>query len=230
MHYTLIQRFWWFIYWLALVVSFCLIGFILVAQATGYRYNRQVSRWQKTGMIVVSAEPNDSNLYLENTRYELSLSSRIPNILPGSYRIEVRHVKYMPWESSVTILPGYVASFEPIILFLKEPINLEPRAEHYEKLEKPRVDDEVRIVDGELWLANRLVSRFVDPPTAAILLSTGRHIVYSQGNHIRVIEANGSHDQLLYARSSFELTALRLEGDRSIIFNDGNEIKVLQIR
>src|SRR5436190_24364001 len=108
MYYSRRQRLLWLINWLFLVVSFVIIGFLLVTQATGYRYNPHNHRLQKTGMFIITTQPRDSQLTVDNQRYNLASQRRIANILPGTYRIKITKTGYLPWEKIVTVRPGYV--------------------------------------------------------------------------------------------------------------------------
>lgn len=230
MHHSPAQPFWWFIYWLLLIGSFSVIGFLLVAKATGYRYNNHVGRWQKTGMLIVETTPKDSILLLDGQRFTLSGSTRIPNVLPGTYRTQVMRNDYNFWEETVTINPGFVVTLAPVMLYLKQPLELPPTPEHEQRLAQAFPDGELRIVEGELWYGTRLVSRFVDPPTVASLLPNGHTIIYLRGKELRVIDTNGRHDQLLYVRESTEPTLLVALDNTTVVFRDGTRAKVLKIQ
>lgn len=231
MYYTPVQRFWWFIYWLLLVISFCAIGFWLVATAQGYRYNSPAGRWQKTGMIIAKSDPRDAVLSFSNRQFRLDQTNRIPNILPGTYRLQIVKNGYLPWEKTVTVEPGFVVGLDEIVLFLDQPIAVANAAEYEALLPFYNVpDDRLTIIDGELRQGTTLISRFVDPPTTARLLATNRHIVYLQHSQLRLIEIDGQHDQLLFEGRTLDPALLVVFEDNLIGIRDQEALTVLKIR
>lgn len=231
MYHNPMQRFWFFIYWLLLVVSFCGIGFWLVAAAQGYRYNTEVGRWQKTGMLIARSDPRDATLEIGRQQYPLSRSSRVPNILPGSYRLRIVKKGYASWEKTITIQPGFVVGLDEVVLFIDEPKALVNSQEYESLLPFYNVaDNRLTIIDGELRRGTNLISRFVNPPTAAKLLSTDRHLVYIQGNELRLMATDGLHDQLLYEGVGLDPKLLVVFNNDLIGIREQGKFKVLKIR
>lgn len=220
----------WFIGWLIMVVSFSAIGFLLVSRAMGYRYNFQIGRWQKTGMIIMTTDPRGSKLKLDGQSYVINQDTRIPNVLPGKYRLQISKTGYQPWNESVTINPGFVAHIEPITLFLDGAIDVTPTERAIALLANPPVNDTVRIVDNEIWYRTKFVSRFANIPSNAVLYSTGNHILYALGKQIRMAEINGTHDFLLYERQNDNPTPLVEVDNKTIAFLDGQTPIAIQIR
>jgi len=231
MYYTRLQRFWFFVYWLFLMVSFCLIGFWLVATAQGYRYNVEVGRWQKTGMIIASSNPRDATLDLGRQSYDLANTNRVANLLPGTYRVKISKAGYLPWEKTIQVEPGFVVSLDEVTLFFDQPIALTNSSDYEALLPFYNVpDNRLSVIDGELRRGTSLISRFVDPPTAVRLLSSDRHVVYLRDNQLRLIESDGSHDQLLYQGQALDPALLVLFENSLVGLRDQGELKVFQIR
>jgi hypothetical protein len=229
MNYTKAQRFWWFIYWLFLVVSFCIVGFLLVTQAMGYRYNTHQHRYQKTGMVIITNPPDDSQLSIDGKEYSLRSTTRIPNILPGTYRLAITKPGYHPWLKTVTIDPGFVANIERVSLYLEKPIELEDPSKYVDLVPFYSVrDNRLRLEDGEIWFDSKLVSRFDTAPSDALLLPND-HIAYLHGDEVRIIESNGENDQLLYKRQTADATVFALI-DGILVFNDISGTKAIQIQ
>lgn len=230
MNYTPTQRLWWLSYWIFLLISFCLVGFWLVSRAIGYRYNPQQHRLQKTGMIILTDPPKESVLTIDSKHYPLKPQTRIPNVLPGTYRLVITKPDYQPWEEVVTISSGFVVNINHINLFYSRPVEVTD-SEHYQNLTPYYTvhDDRIRIVDGELWFGSQLVSRFSQPPSKAILWPSNNQIVYLQGNEVRVIDINGEHDLLLYRRE-IDDPELLVVIDNNLVFRDKIGLKVLRIQ
>jgi hypothetical protein len=84
----------------------------------------------------------------------------------------------------------------------------------------------------EIWNNNTLITRFSEPVSKAIWYTSDQdHIVFQQGNEIRVIELSGSNDTLLVTLSSGNPASFILndKGDR-LYFKDGDSYKVAEIR
>lgn len=231
MHYSSLRRFTWLLYWLFLTASFSVIGFLLVAAATGYKYNSHLSRWQKTGMLIVNVNPRDEILTFDGLEYPVSKSLRLPNILPGTYRVKVSKTDYLDWEDTITIKPGFVTSLRDPELFLAKPerVTLTDRAVSLLEGRLP-ADDRLRITDNELWFKTHLISRFSDTPSNALLLPGERYLVYAQAKQIHVIDIDGGHDQQLYERINSGPTPLALQDDQTLLFNDQEGIVALKFQ
>lgn len=229
MNYTKAQRFWWFVYWLFLVVSFCVVGFFLVAQATGYRYNPHQQRYQKTGMVIVTDAPEGSVLTMEGKDYSLRQTTRVSSVLPGVYRLTISKPGYQSWQKTVTIDPGYVANLEKISLFLDTPQELENPNQYADLLPFYGVRDKrLRLEDGEIWFDSKLVTRFDQPPSDVLLLPND-YIAYLHQDEIRVIDRHGENDQLIYKRQTADATVFALI-DGVLVFKDVAGLKAIKIQ
>lgn len=207
-----------------------IVGFWLVSQAMGYRYNPALGRLQKTGMLIISNAPKESQLKLDNRTYTLKTTTRLPNLLPGTYHLTISKNNYTPWEDTVTVQPGFVVNLNDISLFLARPIVL-PEQKKYADLVPfyQTNDNRLRLDDNELWMGTELISRFSQPLDNALLLADGRHLVYLRGREVHILETNGRHDQLLYTRGSVEPKPLVLiEG--VVVFADTGGVTALQIQ
>lgn len=221
----------WLITWVLLIGSFSVIGFLLVAQATGYRYNEQIGKWQKTGMLIARVDPLGSSLHMGGINLSLDEEmERLTNLLPGSYRLRISKQGYTTWQESISIKPGFVVNLEPITLFYEDPIEIAASPDHERRLTDSLPDTRVSIQDNELWVGTDLVTRFTHPPSIARLLPTDRHIIYVQGNQIRIIETNGQRDTLLFERSTDTPTPLLVFDNSVVVFKDGDLTRAIEIR
>lgn len=213
----------WRTYWIFLLVSYGLIGFFLVMAAIGYRYNPHQGRYQKTGMIIVNNPPKESTLEFDGQLYPLKPTNRIPNILPGVYRLAITRPGYQSWEETIKVAPGYVVSLNDIELFLTK-ADILPSPEQYAELlpfYTNQNDQRLRIIDGELRLGTQLISRFSQAPSKAVLSPSGRHVLYLQGEQLRVIDLGGQHDYMLYEGNALDPELLVIIEDVVVIREEG---------
>lgn len=232
MSYTRRQKWLWFLLNISITLSFVIIGFHLVARASGFRYNPAAKRWQKTGMIVITAEPKGATLILEDKEYRLNERLRVANLLPGNYSVSVNKPGYLPWYRQINIQPGFVINLEHIRLFRTE-LPSYPANDRQTKLWQNNIPDSALqlLANGEVWLDGNLVTRFAALPQSLDLLLDRDHLVYSLGNQIRVMTIDGQSDDLLYQIKNDQSTRLIVDPlTEQLIFADGETIMSLDIR
>lgn len=219
----------WIIYWLILVTSFLAIGFTLTSRAMGYRYNPLVRAYQKMGMIVIDNPPNNSYFLIDGKSHFLQETMRLPNILPGIYRVRLEKNGYIPWEKRIEIKPGLVVHLKDVSLFNKTPIFDQNISAYTNQLPYYKGEGAgVRIVEDELWIGADFVSRFSAKPSNALLLPNQKYILYLINNEVRAIHRSGEQDTLLLTRSSSEPLPFAYI-DNALVFQDGGEIKAMKI-
>ena len=222
------RRLWLIPYWIFLTTSFCVVSFILLTIALGYRYNPEHARWQKTSMLILEIDPAGSRISLDGVTHEINGPNRLTNILPGTYHMVVSKEGYIPWHNYVTLRSGFAEELPPITLFYSTPIEMPSTTLHRALLEELQPDSRVQIIDGELRYRTKLVSRFAEPPTSAALLPTGEHVAYIKNDEVHIIELTGNNDQIIYRRSTAAPTPL-LARDNELIFHDEGVVRVLQV-
>lgn len=223
------RRLWLVPYWFFLTTSFCIVGFLLLTAAMGYRYNPEYRRWQKTSMLVLDIDPKNSTIKLDGIAYAINGPDRLTNILPGSYDIEITKEGYIPWQKRIALHSGLVEELEPITLFYDTPIEMPSSTNDRVLIEQYIPDTRVRIIDGELRYGTQLITRFAEAPTSATLLPTGNHAAYIKNDEVHIIELTGNNDQVVYRRSTTSPTPVIARGNE-LIFQDEGVVRVLRIR
>jgi hypothetical protein len=84
-------------------------------------------------------------------------------------------------------------------------------------------EKELSYSDYEIWVNDSLVTRFSKPIYKAIWYPDLFHIVYQQGDEIRVVEKSGFNETLLVKLNSPEQTPFVIgsHGDELYFFEDG---------
>lgn len=117
------------------VLLFIIITPLVCLYAAGYQLGTNF-KIQKTGILVIKTEPkgaqvklesdapkNVINLFLKNDSF--STPSKIKNVYPGKYLINLSKDGYWPWTEKLEIYAGQSAYIENITLFKKNlPISL----------------------------------------------------------------------------------------------------------
>lgn len=103
-----------------------LIGFIIIflvgapailISATGFRYQFKKRVWQPTGSFVIASQPSGAAILLNQQQTHYTTPSRILELLPGEYEVEIKKEEYLPWRKKLLVQPGFTTFAEHIILF-----------------------------------------------------------------------------------------------------------------
>lgn len=187
----------------ALLITAISLGVIFYAQ--GMRLDWKNFTIIKTGVLVIDFMPKDANVKLNDKIVETDKGTFVRNLTPKTYFLNVEKDGYQPWSKSLKIESESVNIFNKVVLFKD---NIIPRPlEDQEKinlLNSPiedlasRENNELTFNDYEIWVNNKLATRFSQKISNVLWYSDLYHIVYQQGNEVRVIESDGSSDTLLF--------------------------------
>jgi len=105
--------------WFWVVLSFILLAFLLIVEASGYIINPKAKTLQPTGIILVSSQPKGANFYLNGKLYDQT-PTQIKDLHPGIYHLKIQLDQYQDWEKTVQLKAGQLIK-ERAVLFVKEP-------------------------------------------------------------------------------------------------------------
>jgi len=230
-----------------IIISQALILLLMVSMAlsilfyaNGYRLNLKNFKVIKTGLIYLDLDSNIDEVLLsidgkeENVKLPYSL-----NVNPKNYDIKIKKEGYQDWQVNAKIESEKVTEYRSIILF-KSKIDSQDLTdtEKISLLNKPKEDlvksyNSQNLHDNgyEIWQNNILVTRFSSYICSTRWYKDNNHIVFQQGNEIRIIEKTGQNDTLLVKLSSFnaEKFTFSQKGDE-IYYTDNGKYKYALIR
>ena len=199
-----------------------LTALILLFYAQGYRLNIKNMSVIKTGILVLESLPNQASVFVDG-EIQKNKTPIGQSLTPGDYNVSVEKHGYRPWYKKVSVQAEYISSFNDIVLFKKE---IEPfvTADN-EKITLVNSDADFPLKqDGklifnnyELWVDNRLVTRFSEPISNAIWYPGYGYIIFQQKNEIRAIDKDGQNNTLLITLENNNPT-------RFVLGNKGQEI------
>jgi hypothetical protein len=219
----------------ALLITTIALGIIFYAQ--GYRIHLNNFKVFQTGVLVLAYEPTDSIVKINDKVFE-SNSNTAKNLEPGFYNIEVTKTNYLPWQLSLRVEAESVNIFKNIILF-KDNIAANNLTDQ-KKIDFLNTPSNVLADNSSKKLTNNsyeirvdddLVTRLSTQIQKVIWYPDLYHIVYQQGDEIRIIESNGSNDTLLATLSGNASTIFAI-GNRGteLYFIDNGQYKMAVIR
>lgn len=206
--------------WPKIILGQLLVGFIMAAVgfyvlfvAQGYKLNLKNLKIIKTGILSISPYPRDSKIYLNGKLYRnKTIFNRAPfsqGLAPGYYSALVSKEGHQDWEATFRVGAEMVTRFPSVVLFKEKPLISSLRDQ--KKINTLYAPDEALAVSdsssleaygSEIWSSGSLVTRFSSPISSASWYPDKQHILFQQGNEIRVIDKNGSNNKLLVALST----------------------------
>jgi hypothetical protein len=168
--------------------------------ARGYRFNYKNFKVVKTGIAYFSSMPKDVEVYIGSNKKSLKTPYTL-NLTPGNYDATIRKERYLPWSAHFKVESEYVTEFEDIVLF-RDKIESSVLTDQA-KIDQINTPTDILAVSRaqnlfyngyEIWLDNKLVTRFSEPVIKAVWYPDSKHILYQQGEEIRVIESSGKND------------------------------------
>lgn len=218
------------------------LGFSILFFAEGYRLNVKNFKIIKTGMASFSVYPRDSKVFLDSklvfTGSKFRTSAFSVNLTPGYYTARVEHDGFKTWNSEFKIESGFVSDYKSIVLFKSEIIpkpltdqrKISALNAPVDSLATQSTNSPINI-GPEIWLSNKLVTRFSAPVLSAKWYSDEYHILFQIGNEIRVMDKNGSNNILLITLKQDTNTNYNVnyQGDE-LYYIDGNNYMMAIIR
>jgi len=220
-----------------ILINQCLVALLMILVATsvlfyarGYRFNYKNFKVVKTGIAYFSSLPKNVDVYIGSNKK----SSKTPytlNLTPGNYDATIRKEGYQSWTAHFRVQSEFVSEFENIVLFKDkiESVELTDQA----KIDRLNSPTDILAVSRaqnllyngyEIWLDDVLITRFSEPIIKVAWYPDSKHILYQQGDQIRIIESAGRNDCLLVTLSADEPSVFttNARGDELYYTDDGN--------
>ena len=109
------------IFWL-FVITFSILGPVLVLYTAGYRLDTQGGGVVRTGVISLSTAPRSVRVLLDGEDTRQKTPHVFKQLLPGDYTIRLEKIEYLSWQGDVTVESGQTVSIQNLLLFLNAPV------------------------------------------------------------------------------------------------------------
>lgn len=241
-HWRRLLHLGYFLAFLATVVA-------IVSITSGYLFNWQTKQVVHTGLINLS--PDQLPVYVSVNGQPPKLYKKkpitLPYLLPGYYTVTLTKDGYLVWTKSIQVNSGEVVVNPAIQLFLAETKAEPASSEEKELLAKVSVpkDDELDVRGNEIWAKPisrtypftvasdtfSLVGRFISPVLSAQWFPDRTNILFQVGNEIRVIDRDGSNDNVLVVLTTEDPSVFTTTNNgKTLIYQDGDETLRKQIQ
>ncbi|MFA6422006.1 MAG: PEGA domain-containing protein [Candidatus Buchananbacteria bacterium] len=100
------------------ILIFLIATPLILLYTSGYRYNFEKGRVQKTGILILSTVPRKAEISLNGKVVENKTTpAEIKNVLPGDYEITINKEGYHPWNKKLPVYENSTTFAEKIILW-----------------------------------------------------------------------------------------------------------------
>lgn len=212
-------------------------AFSIIYYAQGYRFNYRNLKIVKTGIINVEPSPKVADVYIDN-KFRSAQTPYFLNLLEGYHNVEIKKDGYQDWEMTYYVEPGLVVNSKDIVLFKKDitPVVLTD-AKKIAQLHEPvdflarKLSNNLSYNNHEIWLGDVLLVRFFKQIDHVAWYPDFAHIVYQQGDEIRVVDEYGKNDTLLVKMNNKNITNVVFgEKNTEMYYTDGTVDTVAGIR
>lgn len=107
----------YFILRAVVIVMFIISLIIVLFVANGYKYDFVSNQIRRTGIIDVSFEDKQAQVYLDGQKLEGSLPFVASNVLPGVYNLVVAREGYWDWEKEISVRENIISKVEGVLLY-----------------------------------------------------------------------------------------------------------------
>ena len=109
------------VFWIVIISLFVVLSSFLIIRASGYAYNFDTKKFQKTGLIYLKTNPKNADIYLDGSLKAFQTPKRFSYLLPGNYTIEIKKDGYQTITKNLSVYEGLVTAYSNIILFKNKP-------------------------------------------------------------------------------------------------------------
>ncbi|MBI3261155.1 PEGA domain-containing protein [Candidatus Berkelbacteria bacterium] len=216
-----------FLLWAVIIGSFFLVSSWIISSATGYRFNAQSGRFQKTSFLKIRTDPREATVVLQGKQVAVKTPWEAKRLFPGNYDITIEKPGYHSWAKNVTIEPSQALILDRIVLF-KQALSQEASPEEAVALDKANPPDDLYFQGGEIFSAERIITRRSRDVAAATWYPNKNYVVYQIDSEIRVVELDGSNDLKLADLEAKKASKFSVSNNGELLFyRDGESAKKL---
>lgn len=205
---------------------------------SGYRIDVEGRRISTTGSLFIKSEPKKAEIAINGKPYKKTTPVLINNLAPRKYNIRVGCPDRFGWEKTLEVDPQKTTIIDEIILFKKD---TEPRPadtdyergeiisyftpvaikEQYDDFRFPEYQAKDRVLfynDHEIWVwdqeeeAKSLIVRLGSRINEAIWHPSGSYVIYTDDDHVRIAEFDGTDYRNSYDLLDYGVRDLRIDG------------------
>lgn len=180
-----------------------LIAGYLIMYSMGYKINLISRKIVKSGMIVLSIDTKPDLIKINGVEKPIKTDSSYV-LSPGYYDVQVHKDGYNDWNVRTQVEAEIVNYYNNISLFKNDTaLNDLSDRNKIDYLNAPNSTLAVNAPKGlqyndyEIWIEEKLITRYSEPITSVGWYTDYRHVAYQQGDEIRIVDDYGQNDTLL---------------------------------
>jgi len=106
----------WIVFYFSAALFILLLPVIL-SYSLGYNIDFRSFKIYNTGIIYLKSQPAGASVYINGKLSKDTTPTRIEELKPGPYSVEVRREGFYPWQKELVVRPNMVTKAEEIVLF-----------------------------------------------------------------------------------------------------------------
>lgn len=217
-------------------IIFWAVTLLVILNSLGIDIDWQNWRLTPTGTIYVASSTGLSEAEVTVNNGEMMqnhLPATFNKLNSANYQVKVEKSGYLPWQKSFEVKNSQVA-IEDTIVLVKVKISTRQATDQEKEMlaaENKKVPDQTIIIeDNELYLNEKLVTRFSENLVSAAWYPDGQHIVYQIDDEIRLIEIDGQNETSLVQLSTNDPTTFSfLKRGQELLYQDGDKVLVAEL-
>lgn len=212
---------------LSVALLIVLISLALIIYSQGWRINFKNFKIYKTGLIYLMINPTPEKIYIGDKEFK-GKNEFYLNLIPGDYTLKITKDGFNDWTENIKINEEMVLSYKNVLLFSKNPSVSELTDQSkIDYLNTPdnslaeNAKNKLAYNKYEIWTDDNLVTRFSEPIENVAWYPDYEHIIYQQGNQIKIVDKDGFNENILVNLSSLSSTRFVVGGKgRELYFID----------
>jgi len=218
------------LFWTILVTLFVIIASSVSLVAAGYQFDWKTRRLTQTSLIFLSGRPRDAQVSINGQWVANRLPLRLSSVVPGTYDVVVEKEGYIPWRKTFSLDAGAARAETDIRLFLTRVEVSDVTDPELIQTVTENTSPSPLISDHELRVGSRLVTRVSGELKSAAASPDRSHIFFQVGRDVRVVEADGTNELLLFTLSAEESSNLLVLADGTeLVLLDGTVVRRLRV-
>jgi len=101
------------------LIIFIIAAPIIIIYTAGYRYNFKQKKFLKTGAIIITTNPSEAAIWLNNRLRQEQTPARLLNLTPGDYALRLTQTDYHSWEKIIKVESEQATFIDKVTLFKK---------------------------------------------------------------------------------------------------------------
>lgn len=99
-----------------LIITFCITAPLIILYTAGYRYDLGNKQFLTTGVLSIDVQTPDVDIQVNDIAIADRPPTRLPNLTPGLYTVEISRTGFHPWHNTVQVHSNQTTYIQDVVL------------------------------------------------------------------------------------------------------------------